>query len=171
MMFLIRTVSTSTLMSVSMTAKRLAHAGGVIRPERNDQVGFRRLLAPVFAFVVKTRHDRVAGSEVQQDSGQRQIERVVTALALQPLVVELWAVPSSGIFSLARLWFRPVPSTLGQQELETRQEAGPCRNAARPFKHGGRSCSSFGISYDSGSSSPSAHSVICSMRSRASKSS
>jgi hypothetical protein len=49
----------------------MSNAGGVIRPHGNDQVGFRRLLAPVFAFVVEARHDGVARPEVKQDSGQR----------------------------------------------------------------------------------------------------
>ena len=74
MRVLIRTVSTSTRMQRLDDGECLAHAGGIVRPKRNDQVGFRRLLPPVFAFVVETRHDCVAGPEVQQDGGQRQIE-------------------------------------------------------------------------------------------------
>ncbi len=76
-------------MSVSRTDNAWRTLDGVIRSKRNDQIRFRRLLAPVFAFVVKTRHDSIARPEVQQDSGQRQIERVVVALPFEPLLVEL----------------------------------------------------------------------------------
>src|ERR1039458_9755404 len=43
-----------------------------------------------------------------------------------------WAVPSSGILCVARLWLRPTPSNLGHQELETRSATEPCWNGVRP---------------------------------------
>ena len=67
--------------------KCLAHTGGIIRPKRGDEVGFRRFLAPIFAFIVETGHDRISRAEVHQDSGQRLVEGKVTAVVFKPCLV------------------------------------------------------------------------------------
>ena len=74
----------------------LTHAGWIVWTEGDDEVGFRRLLAPVFAFVIETRHDSVSGAEVKQDGGKRKIQGVVAALGFEPFFVQWWSVNRVG---------------------------------------------------------------------------
>ena len=65
----------------------LTHAGWIVWTNGDDEVGFRRFLAPVFALVIETGHDCISGPEVQEDGGQGKIQRVVAALGFEPFFI------------------------------------------------------------------------------------